>query len=111
MVRWMVAALACCAAGAAQAQVRLVRDSGAVAGCTRLIEVTGSSLIGGALGQVGYENMLSEMREKTTAAGGNHLLLIDVQSGMMGARGVGEAYRCDLDSGAAPVEKRRRRGQ
>ncbi|MBP2495380.1 hypothetical protein ABID82_002287 [Methylobacterium sp. PvP062] len=106
MVRWIVAALACCAAGAAQAQVRLVRDSGAVAGCTRLTEITGSSLIGGALGQVGYENMLSEMREKTTAAGGNHLLLIDVQSGMMGNRGIGEAYRCEPE--AAPAARKKR---
>lgn len=106
MVRWMVAALACCAASAAQAQVRLVRDSGAVAGCARLTEVTGSSLIGGALGQVGYENMLSEMREKAAAAGGNHLLLIDTQTGMMGARGIGEAYRCDPEAPAAQRRKR-----
>ena len=82
-------------ATSAQAQVRLVRDSGAVAGCASLGEVNGSSLVGGALGQVGYDNAMNEMREKASAVGGTHLLLIDMQSGMMGARGIGEAFRCD----------------
>lgn len=95
MLRWVVASAVCLASSGAMAQVRLVRDSGAVAGCANLGEVNGSSLIGGALGQVGYDNAMNEMREKASRAGGTHLLLIDMQSGMMGARGVGEAYRCE----------------
>lgn len=108
MVRWVMVAALCCIGTAACAEVRLVRDSGAVSGCQRLGEIHGSSLVGGALGGVGYDNAMGEMREKTAAAGGNHLLLIDMQSGMMGAKGIGEAYRCEERNGAEqskPVRK------
>lgn len=106
MIRWVGGALICLVAtGAHSETVRIVRDQSAVAGCGRLGEVRGSSLVGGALGGVGYDNMIREMQEKAAAANGNHLLLVDTQSGMMGAKGIGEAYRCE----AAPGETRRRR--
>lgn len=95
------------ATGAHAEAVRIVRDQTAVAGCQRLGEVRGSSLIGGAMGGIGYDNMIAEMQEKAAAAGGNGLLLIDTQSGMMGAKGIGEAYRCD--PAAEPVPQRRGR--
>ena len=107
MLRWILAGAACLMATGASAQVRLVRDSGAVAGCAHLGEINGSSLVGGMLGQVGYDSALNEMREKARNAGGTHLLLIDMQSGMMGARGVGEAYRCDPPPPQGPRSGRR----
>ena len=97
------------ATGAHAEVARIVRNQAAVAGCQRLGEVRGSSLIGGALGGVGYDNMIAEMQQKAAAVNGNSLLLIDTQSGMMGAKGIGEAYRCD--PAAEPTMQRRgRRG-
>ncbi|MCJ2019597.1 DUF4156 domain-containing protein [Methylobacterium sp. E-065] len=96
------------ATGAHAEAVRIVRDQAAVAGCQRLGEVRGSSLIGGALGGLGYDNMISEMQEKAAAVSGNSLLLIDTQSGMMGAKGIGEAYRCDPTVEPAPQRRGRR---
>lgn len=109
MIRWMVAALAGLTATAAHGEsVRIVRDQAAVAGCDRLSEVRGSSLLGGAFGSgIGYDNMISEMQEKAAAANGNRLLLIDTHSGMTGARGIGEAYRCEAEERPAPPRRRR----
>ncbi|KNY21649.1 DUF4156 domain-containing protein [Methylobacterium sp. ARG-1] len=111
MVRWVVGslALACFVAGTAHAQtVRIVRDQAAVAGCQRLGEVRGSSLVGGALGGLGYDNMIAEMQEKAAAVNGNSLLLVDTQTGIMGAKGIGEAYRCEAPEEASPKRRGRR---
>lgn len=105
MVRWVMVAALCCAAGVAQAQeaVRVVKDSAMVAGCQRLTEVRGSSLMGGILASAGYDSALDEMKTKTVTAGGSHLLLFDLTSGQTGANGFGEAYRCEAS--AAPAQK------
>ena len=50
--------------------------------------------MGGVLANVGYDSALNEMKSKTAAAGGTHLLLFDLTTGQTGANGFGEAYLC-----------------
>lgn len=111
MVRWLGLIGACCASSAALAQaeaVRITKDQSTLAGCQRLGEVGGSSVMGGIMQTLAYDSALKEMREKTLAAGGTHLLIIDLTTGYSGANGYGEAYRCEPTTEPATKSRRKR---
>jgi hypothetical protein len=74
--------------------VQVVRELAAVAKCQRLSTIRAGSLIGGAMTSVGYSNTVAELQSKAAAAGGTHVLIIDMSSGFAGSNAMGDAYRC-----------------
>lgn len=91
-----VALAGCVSANPGSEAVRIVKDREDVAGCRFIEQVRGNqNMIGGiVLAGAAYEDSLRIMKNKTVATGGNRLLLVDIQSGLGGANGIGDAYRC-----------------
>lgn len=79
---------------AAPAEVVVVRDLAAVAGCRSLGEVRGSSMLGGVFANAAYNNAVTHLKQATAALGGTHVQLIDSSAGFAGARMLGTAYSC-----------------
>lgn len=98
--RWAAAGLVLLAstialpAAAAEAEIALVNESSAVAGCERLAEVKGSSAWGGVVTNMAYNRALAQLKARAAKAGGTHVLLLNVSSGHMGSNMLGVAYRC-----------------
>lgn len=91
----MVISLGGCVTAAETAQnVQIVKDSGSVAGCRDVGQVDAGSLMGGALTSIGYQNTISELKQKVAQRGGTHVLLVDMSSGHAGSNALGQAYKC-----------------
>jgi uncharacterized protein YbjQ (UPF0145 family) len=96
------ALFAATAASASDAQVALVKDETAVAGCERLTEIKGSSAWGGMVQNMAYNRALSQLKARAEKLGATHVLLLDVSSGTMGSNMLGVAYKCTAPPPALP---------
>ena len=90
----LIAGLLALVAGPALAEVVVVRDTAAVAGCKPLGEVVANSKLGGMLAQAAYNRALKQLKERVTALGGTHAQLIDSASGFTGSRMLAQAFAC-----------------
>jgi hypothetical protein len=89
--------------------VQVIGDRSFLAGCARVGEVEGSSLMGIIIENEGWANAVEEMKEKALALGATHLLLHRVERGFTGSRGSGDAYNCPLQPEEPGGKPRRRR--
>jgi hypothetical protein len=95
------AALAIALAQAPAQGLQLVNDSAAVTGCDRLGEVNASSLLGGAMANMGYERTLRKAKADAVKLGATHLQLLNISKGMTGSNVLGVAFRCPSSPGPA----------
>lgn len=98
MAATIMFAAVCSVAVAAESTVELAPDSAAVAQCTRLAEVKGSSAWGGMLTNMAYNRALNSLKSRAAKLGATHLLLLSASSGFSGSNMLGIAYKCPTAS-------------
>lgn len=89
--------LAGCTTSSPEAEaVAIVGSQQAVAGCRYIKSVRGDqNMIGGYMLQAAaYHDAINQLKDKTVAAGGNRLYLVNATTGMGGANALGDVYRC-----------------
>ena len=83
----------CAVANQQGESVRVVGGMGDVSGCKMLQEMEEYSGWGGLMANVGNQNNIASMRNKTAAMGGDTLLVLSQSNGFMASVN-GQAYRC-----------------
>lgn len=90
-----ILAITGCATTISQAALRVqVADEKAVANCTFLGEVHGTSGWGGLAASQGMENSMNEAREHAAGLGATNVVWDNLSGGFV-PFAVGKAYRCD----------------
>lgn len=92
----MALLLAGCAAQQSHQAITVVltKDPNAVARCQSIGQIHSNSILTGVLQSQGYENMLTDLKNRAAARGATHVLLIDVSSSTASIDALGDAYRC-----------------
>lgn len=92
----MALLLAGCAAQPSHQAITVVltKDPNAVARCQSIGQIHSNSILTGVLQSQGYENMLTDLKNRAAARGATHVLLMDVSSGYASNNALGDAYRC-----------------
>lgn len=104
-MKWLGVAALCVAIGGCattgapapqslNASVQLDRDASLIRGCERLGPIRSNSVLTGVLSSQGYDSLISDLKSKAAAMGGNHVLIFDFTSNYGSNNASGDVYRC-----------------